>query len=182
MIVALGVPIKVATIILGCIISMLLRDFNALGPISTPTPPPVALIEFFHEDIVASAHPLQLSWYLISSLSVYLCYCMYIMSILCSTADTVSSGIWPILFNVLTLNVAIFIACLHFSSFCCLRSVADFSNTEARDPTSAEHAPFFPARRMMGFMYMVWVLGMVFPDRTDDPERWAARLIRPGPG
>ena len=42
------------------------------------------------------------------------------------------SGRWPILLNVLTLNGAICIVCLHFSSFCCLSSVADFSNTEAR--------------------------------------------------
>ena len=38
MIVALGLPLKVATIILGCIFSMLLSDFSALGPISMPTP------------------------------------------------------------------------------------------------------------------------------------------------
>ena len=64
------------------------------------------------------------------------------MSILCSTANAVSSGSWPILFRVLMLNVAICIVCLHFSSFC-LSSVADFSNTEARAPTSAGRAPFF---------------------------------------
>ena len=33
--------------------------------------------------------------------------------------------------------------CLHFNSFCRLSSVADFSNTEARAPTSAGRAPFF---------------------------------------
>ena len=115
---------------------MLLRVFNALGPISIPTPPTEVLT-------VASVHPLPVAWYLISSLCVYLCSCMHIMSILCSTADAVSSGSWPILFKVLTLNVAICIVCLHFSSFCCLSSVADFSNTEARVPTSAGRAPFF---------------------------------------
>ena len=52
------------------------------------------------------------------------------MSILCSTTDAVSSGSWPILFRVLTLNVSICIVCWHFSSFS-LSSVADFSNTEA---------------------------------------------------
>ena len=41
------------------------------------------------------------------------------------------------------LNVAICIVCFHFSSFCCLRSVADFSNTEARAPVSVGRAPFF---------------------------------------
>ena len=80
---------------------------------------------------------------------------MHIMSILCSRADTVSTGSWPLLFKVLTLNVAICIVCLHFSSFCCLSSVADFSNTEARAPNSAGRAPFLPARRAMRFMYVV---------------------------
>ena len=43
MIVALGLSLKVATIILGCIFSMLFSDFRACGPISIPTPPIVAL-------------------------------------------------------------------------------------------------------------------------------------------
>ena len=127
---------------------MLLSVFNALGPISIPTPPTVALTEFFHADTVASIHPLPVLWYLISSVCVYLCSCMHIMSILCSTADAVSSGSWPILFKVLMLNVAICIVCLHLSSFCCLSSVADFSKTEARAPTSAWRTPFLPARRV----------------------------------
>ena len=45
---------------------------------------------------------------------------------------------------------------LHFSSFC-LSSVADFSNTEARAPTSVGRTSFLPARRAMRFMYVVWV-------------------------
>ena len=61
MVVALGLPLKVATIILDCILSMLLSDFNALGPISMPTPPTVALTEFSHADTVASVHPLLVS-------------------------------------------------------------------------------------------------------------------------
>ena len=154
MIVALGVTIKVATIILGCILSMLFSDFNALGPISIPTPPTVALTEFFHADTVARIHPLPVPWYLISLL--YLCSCMHMMSMLCSVVDAVSSGSWPILLKVLTLNVAIYIVCLHFSSFC-LSSVADFSNTEARAPNSAGRAPFLPTRRAMRFIYVVWV-------------------------
>ena len=96
-------------------------------------------------------HPLPVSWYLISLVLVYLCSCMQIMSILYPTADAVSSGSWPILFRVLTLNVAICIVCSHFSSFC-LSSVADFSNTEARASTSAGRAPFLPTRRAMRFM------------------------------
>ena len=143
MIVALGLPLNVAAIILGCILSMLFSVFNALSPISIPTPPTVALTDVFHADTVASVRLLPVSWYLISSVCVYLCSCMHIMSILCSTADVVSSGSWPILFKVLTLNVAICIVCLHFSSFCCLSYVADFLNTEARAPTSAGRTPFF---------------------------------------
>ena len=80
---------------------------------------------------------------------------MHIMSILCSSADAISSGSCPIQFKVVTLNVAICSVCLHFSSFDCLSSVADFSNTEARAPTSAGRAPFLPARRAMRFVYVV---------------------------
>ena len=140
---------------------MLFSVFNALGNISIPTPLTVALTEFFHADTVVSVHLFPVSWYLISSVCVYLCSCMHTMSILCSLADAVSSGSWPILFKVLALNVAIWIVCLHFSSFCCLSSVADFSNTEARAPTSAGRAPFLPARRAKRFMYVVWVWVMV---------------------
>ena len=148
MIVALGLPLKVATIILSCIFSMLLSDFYALDPITMLPPPTVALTEFFHADTVVSAHPWPVPWYLISSLCVYLRSCVHIMSILRSTADAV---------RVLTLNVAICIVCLHFSSFCYLSSVADFSNTETKAETSAGRAPFLPARRAMRLMYVVWV-------------------------
>ena len=157
MIVALGLPLKVTAIILGCIFSTLFSVFNALRPISNPTPPIAALTEFFHADRVMSDYPLPVSWYLISSVCMYLCSCMHIMSILCSMADAISSGSCPILFKVLTLNVAICSVCLHFSSFCRLSSVADFSNTEARAPTSAGWAPFLPTRRAMRFVYVVWV-------------------------
>ena len=161
MIVALGLPLKVAAIILVCIFSMLFSVFNALGPISNPTPPTAVLTEFFHADTVTSDQPLSVSWYFISSVCVHPCSCMHIMSILCSTADAISSGSCPILFKVLTLNVAICSVCLHFSSFYRLSSVADFSNTEARAPTSAGRAPFLPARRAMRFVYVVWVWAMV---------------------
>ena len=57
-IVALGLPLRVATIILGCIFLMLYSYFRAHGPISIPTPPIVALTEFFHADAVVSVHPL----------------------------------------------------------------------------------------------------------------------------
>ena len=75
-------------------------------------------------------------------------------------ADAVSSGSCPILIKVVTLNVAICIVRLHFSNFC-LSSVADFSNTEARAPTSAGHVPFLSARRAMRFGHVVWVWVMV---------------------
>ena len=59
MIGALGLPIKVATIIVGCIFSMLLSDFRAYGPRKIPTPPIVPLTEFFQADEVARVHPLS---------------------------------------------------------------------------------------------------------------------------
>ena len=145
MIVALGLPLNVAAIILGCIFSMLFSVFNAPGPIRNPTPPTAALTEFSHADTVTSDHPLPVLWYLISSVCVYLCSCMHIMSILCSTAVAISSGNCPILFKVLTLNVTICSVCLHFSSFDRLSSVADFSNTEAR-PQPQQDAPLFYPR------------------------------------
>ena len=43
MIVALGLPLNAATIILDSIFSVLFGDFRACGPISTSTPPIVAL-------------------------------------------------------------------------------------------------------------------------------------------
>ena len=61
MIVALGLPLKVAAIIQSCISSMLFSVFNAQGPISNPTPPTAAMIEFFHADTVTSDHPLPVS-------------------------------------------------------------------------------------------------------------------------
>ena len=147
MIVAFGLPLKVAVIILGCIFSMLFSVFNALGPISIPTPPTAALTEFFHVDTVASVHPLPVSWYLISSVCMYLCSCMHIMSILCSTADAINSGSCPILFKVLTLNIAICIVCLHFSSFCCLSSLDDFFEHWGQGSNLRRTRPFFtPAK------------------------------------
>ena len=57
MIVALGLPLKVTTIIVGYIFSMQFSDFRARGFISIPTPPKVGLTEFFHVDAVASIYP-----------------------------------------------------------------------------------------------------------------------------
>ena len=152
MIVVLGLPLEVATIILSCIFSMLFRDFRARAHISIPTPPIVALTEFFHADAVANIHSQPILWYLISSLWVYLCSCMHIMSMIWSIADAVSSGSCSILFNVLTLNVAICIVHLHLSNFCFnLSSVADFSNMEARAPTSAGCTLFYLRKEWCGF-------------------------------
>ena len=110
-----------------------------------------ALTEFFHADTVASVHPLPVSWYLISSVCMYLCSSIHIMSILCSTADAICSGSCPILFKVLTLNVAICIVCLHYSSFCCLCSLADFSNTEGGGLQPQQGAPlFYPREEQCG--------------------------------
>ena len=143
MIVALGLPLKVAAIIRGCIFSMLFSVFNALGPISNPTPPTAALTEFFHADAVTSDHPLPVSWYLISSVCVYLCSCMHIMSILCSSADAISSGSCPILFRVLTLNVAICSVCLHFSSFSLFELCSWFFEHWGQGSNLSRTHPFF---------------------------------------
>ena len=69
---ALGLPLKVATIILGCILSMLLSDFRAL------VPTPLALTEFFHADTVASVHPLPVIFNILTMrVSVFL-YAYYV--------------------------------------------------------------------------------------------------------
>ena len=68
MIVVLGVPLKVATIIVGFIFSVIFSDFRARGPISIPSSPIVTLTKFFHADAVANAHKLPVLWCLISSL------------------------------------------------------------------------------------------------------------------
>ena len=94
---------------------MLCRDFKARNPISIRKPPVDALREFSHA--VATVHPLPISLCLfLSSLWVYLCSCMHIMSMLWSIADALSSGSCPILFQVLTLNDAICIVRLLFSN------------------------------------------------------------------
>ena len=127
MIVALGLSLNIATITFGCIFSMLFWDFRTRNPISIPKPPITALTAFFHGDAETNVHPLPVTWYSISSLWMYLCSCMHIMSMLWSIVEAVSSDSWSILFKVLMLNVAICIVLLHFSNFCfCLSSVADF--------------------------------------------------------
>ena len=57
----LGLPLNVATIILGCIFSILFNDFRARGPISISTPLIAALTEFFHLDAETNVHPLPVS-------------------------------------------------------------------------------------------------------------------------
>ena len=61
MIVVLGLPLKVAAIILGCIFSRLFRDFKARGPINIPTPCIVVLKEFFLANAGAGVYPLPVS-------------------------------------------------------------------------------------------------------------------------
>ena len=118
MIDALGLPLKIATIIPGCIFSILFSEFRTRLLISIPTHRIVALTEVFHADTVASSHPLPASRYLISSLCVYQWSWMHVMSILWSIADTVSSCSCPILFKVLMLNVAICTVCLQCVCVC----------------------------------------------------------------
>ena len=83
---------------------------------------------------------------------------MHIISVLCSTVDAASSGSCLILFKVLTLNVAICIVCLHFSNFCCLSSVADFSNTEVRAQPQQDAPLFYPCEERCG-LYMWFECG-----------------------
>ena len=117
---------------------------------------------------------------------MYLCSCMHIMSMLWSIADAVSSGNSPILFKVLTLNVAISIVCLHFSNFCfSLSSEVDFSNTEGRAPNSTWHTPFFTCVKSDA----VWTGGLSVGHgnllmavfiliHKSNPYRWAAVVPR----
>ena len=59
-------------------------------------------------------------------------------------------------FKVLMLNVTICNVLLHLSNFClCLSSIADFSNTGVRAPTSAESALFSCAKNNL-----VWTCGL----------------------
>ena len=91
-----------------------------------------------------------------------MCSCAFTMSMLCPTADAISSGSWPILFTIVTLNVTIWIVLLHVSNFClCFSSVTDFSNIGIRAPTLAEHAPYSPARWATWFGHVVWLTVMV---------------------
>ena len=110
MIVALGFPLNVAAIILGSIFSTLLSVFSALGPISNPTPPTAALTEFFHADTVASDHPLPVSWYLISSVCVYLCYILTIFAIMMEFSHiSMSCKYFYLSFFLLSLSLSIYI-------------------------------------------------------------------------
>ena len=75
----------------------------------------------------------------------------YTLAILCSAKNFVSSDNWPILFKVLMCIVL-----LYESNFGLgLSSVANFSNTGARTPTSAGRASCCPARKTMRFGHMV---------------------------
>ena len=144
--VVLELPLNLATIILGCIISVC---FSGPWTNKHTYTPIAASTEFFHADAKKNVHPLLVLSHFISLLWRYLCSCMHIMSMLGSIAEAVSSSSWPILFKVLTLNIAICIVLLHLSNFC-LSSVADFSNTRARAPTSAGYTPFYPCEGHCG--------------------------------
>ena len=83
---------------------------------------------------------------------------------ICSVADAIRSFNWPIIFKVLTLNVAIWTLFLHLSNFwfhMSLSSVADFSDPGAKVPTSEERVPSFPEWRAKQIRQMFWCRGMV---------------------
>ena len=153
----LGFPLNVAHIILGWIFSILFSALIALGLSSIPTPPMVALMEFFHADADTNVHPLPVSWYFISSsLWSNLCSCTQIMSIFFSSADAVSSGSWFIVFSVLTLNVARFKVCLHFSRcVLLLGSMVVFLDMVSRATTSVVGVSCLSALDVMWFV-CVW--------------------------
>ena len=69
--------------------------------------------------------------------------CMHMMFLFCSAATQVT------LFEVLILNVAILTMFLVSNFGLVLSSIADFFNTWARGPTSAEHSPCLLMGRMM---------------------------------
>ena len=164
---------------------MLLSDFKALSFISIPTPPTVALTKFVYADTLASIHPLPVSWFLISSLRVYLCSWMHIMSMLCSTADAVGSAGCPIIFKILTLNVANYIVCLHFSNLCCLRSGADFFEHWDHGFNLSITRPFFTRAKSdvlyvcglsVGHGYLSMAVFILI--HRSQPYRWAAVVPR----
>ena len=125
---------------------------------------------------------------------MYLCSYMHIMSISWSIAEAVSSGSWPILFEVLTLNVAVYIVFLNFSNFCfSLCSVADFSNIGAWFQPQLDAPPpfflpvplFYQHKKRCGlekwFEYESWWSSdtrvFVLINRSY-PNRWAAVVPR----
>ena len=135
---------------------MLLSDFRARGLRSIPTLTTTELTEFLPADADSNIHPLPISLYFTSASQWwYMCFCMHTMSMLCSTADAASSDCWPVLFKVLTINVAICIVRFHLSNFClCLSSLADFSSTRAK--LRRTHLFFLPARRAV----QIWSYGL----------------------
>ena len=165
MVVALRLPLKVANIILGFIFSVLFSDFRTREIIDAET----------------YVCPLQVLWDFTSSLWMYLSSFMHIMSMLWSITEAVSSSNWPILFKVLTLNVAICIVLLHFSRFCCsLSSVADFSKSRARAPASPRRASFsFFFTRAKDVAVDNHLMAKVFIlTFRNHPYRWAAVVPR----
>ena len=132
MIVGLGLPLNIATITLGSIFSVVFSDYGGCSPISIPKPPIVALTEFSMQmQWLASIH----CQYPDISYPPYECTCV-LVCIFCLCYDLSPRRLAPRV--VLTFNVTICTVRLHFSHFCfSLSSVADFSNTWARAPTSA---------------------------------------------
>ena len=57
----MGLPWKLAMIIMGSISSVVFRDFRASGLSSMPSPPMVAPIEFFHAEAEIKVQPFPTS-------------------------------------------------------------------------------------------------------------------------
>ena len=84
-------------VVKGCLIkyTSFSRGFfyaiKAQGLRNIPAPPIIALMDFYYGDAETNAHSLPVPWFFISSsLWLYLCKCMYILSILCLVEDSVN--------------------------------------------------------------------------------------------
>ena len=152
MIVVPGMPLNVATIILGCIFSVLLSDFKTRRRRSIPT----------LSMTVLTVSPCR-CWDKHSSIASIVVFSFYFT--FWSYLFSVSSTCWPILSKVLILKVVICIVLLHLRNLSlCVSSAGDFSKTGARVPTSVERTPFSSRAKTMRFGHMVCVRDIViFP-------------------
>ena len=169
MIVVMGLPLNVATSILGCIFSMLLSDFRAyLLPLSWRW-------QSFSMQIPKQTSIHCRCWGILSPHNGGICILVLILCLLWF-AEAVSLCSWPILLKVLTLNVAICIELLHFSNFSfSLSSVADFLNTGPRALTSTGCTPLFTRTKS----YVIWTCGLGMSHSNLSMTVFYSHLLKP---